>query len=154
MNEKSKITDLVGRAPEQVLESSVSPTDRAGHPWGAGRWWFAAWGPNAVCFFQLTPQAFQTSAPGRSRLRVPRTGSVTECASVSRELCCPAKPKTLLVPVGSRFTSQTHLRTTPCLPVHWSFPRSPYCQRGLPSGQNESLNRCPHPRVHACTPSK
>ena len=32
--EKSKITHLVGRAPEQLLVSPGSPLDRAGYPWG------------------------------------------------------------------------------------------------------------------------
>ena len=95
---------MVGRAPEQVLESSVSPTDRAGHPWGAGRWWFAACGLNAVCSFQLAPklskQVLQVHPGGR--LGVP---SVTECACLAchESWVAPHNQKTLLVAMGCRF---------------------------------------------------
>ena len=93
MMKKSKITHSVKRAPEQLLESSVSLTDRAGHPWGAGRWWFAACGLNAVCSFQLAPklskQVLQVHPGGR--LGVPQDWERYGVRLlVPRELGCPA----------------------------------------------------------------
>ena len=35
---KTKTTHSVGRASEQVLVTPGSSPDRAGRPWGAGRW--------------------------------------------------------------------------------------------------------------------